>query len=179
MVISAERLELMAEFDAAFAVHEDCKSHSGGRTTIGQTTVHASSHKQGLVTKSSTEAEQVSASDQASDVIFVANFMQEQGYNMRPATVFQDNQSTITMLRNGRPNGRRNKHIDTRYFFLKDREEKGDIKLVYRSTRDMVADCLTKPLQGNLFFKHRAALLNWTEQDDWPADVKTGVSWSD
>ena len=176
MCISAECFELVGEFDASFAVHHDRKSHSGGIVKIGETVVKANSTKQSLVTKSSTEAEQVSASDQASDLLFVMNFMSAQGYDMRPCTIMQDNLSTIAMIRNGRPTGKRNKHIDTRYFFLKDREERGDIKFQYRSTLEMVADCLTKPLQGKLFFKHRASLLNWSEDDDWPPAIEKKVS---
>ena len=167
LYVSASSLQVIGQFDASYAVHKDGKSHSGGRIVVGETTVQAHSSKQSLVTKSSTEAEQVSASDQSSDAIFVRNFMQEQGYEMKPAIIHQDNQSTITMIRNGKSNGRRNRHIDVRYFFLKDREERGEIKIEYLSTINMVADTLTKPLQGKLFYKHQAALLNLPQDGDW------------
>ena len=45
--------------DAAFAVHKDMCSHTGGMLSLGKGTVYALSRKQKLNTKSSTEAELV------------------------------------------------------------------------------------------------------------------------
>jgi hypothetical protein len=42
--------------DAAYAVHEDMKGHTGGAFTMGQGTIYGTSTKQKLVTRSSTEA---------------------------------------------------------------------------------------------------------------------------
>ena len=39
--------------------------------------------------------------------------------------------------------------------------ESGDIKIIYLKTEDMIADILTKPIQGKLFIKLRSLLLNW------------------
>ena len=49
--------------DAAFAVHEDMKSHTGYTMTLGKGTVLSKSIKQKLNTKSSTETELVAADD--------------------------------------------------------------------------------------------------------------------
>ena len=38
------------------------------------------------------------------------------------------------------------KHIEIRYFYIRDMEQKGAIKLQYVSTDEQVADVLTKPL---------------------------------
>jgi len=43
----------------------------------------------------------------------------------------------------------------------KERVDNGDIKIVYTPTDDMIADILTKPLQGNKFRILRQLLLNW------------------
>jgi hypothetical protein len=37
---------------------------------------------------------------------------------------------------------------------------KGEVQVRFMQTEDMTADVLTKPLQGNLFYKHRSTLLN-------------------
>ena len=50
-------------------------------------------------------------------------------------------------------------HIDIRYFFTKDRFQKGEIDLKYCATEKMVADFLTKPLQGKLFHKFREIIM--------------------
>jgi hypothetical protein len=38
-----------------------------------------------------------------------------------------------------------------------------EIKIEYLPTGDMIADMLTKPLQGDLFRRLRKELLNWEE----------------
>jgi len=43
---------------------------------------------------------------------------------------------------------------------LKDRIETGDIDLQYLATEDMIADVVTKPLQGKQFRRLRGLLLN-------------------
>ena len=43
------------------------------------------------------------------------------------------------------------RHIDIRYFFIKDRVDKEDLRIMYCPTRIILADYFTKPLQGGLF----------------------------
>ena len=40
-----------------------------------------------------------------------------------------------------------------RYFFLTDQVEKGNVKIKYCPTDEMIADYMTKPLQGEKFQK--------------------------
>ncbi len=37
----------------------------------------------------------------------------------------------------------------------------GFIEIKYCSTEDQVADVFTKPVQNDIFFKHRLKMLNW------------------
>ena len=76
--------------DASYGVHWDLKGHTGCM-------IHISSRKQGLTTKSSTEAELVEISDTLTQVIWTREFLLAQGYNLGPAVVKQDNQSTIVL----------------------------------------------------------------------------------
>ena len=71
----------------------------------------------------------------------------------------QDNQSTMKLIFKVRLLSQRTKHIDIRYFFLKERIDNGDICVKYLPTEDMIADILTKPLQGAMFRQLRALLL--------------------
>ena len=45
----------------------------------------------------------------------------------------------------------RTKHMDIRYFFVREHIKSGDIRLVYTPTKEMIADLLTKPVTGSLF----------------------------
>ena len=66
--------------------------------------------------------------------------------------VYQDNQSAIRMKKNGRNSCTGNsRHINIKFFFVKDRVKSEEIIIVYCPTHLMLADYYTKPLQGNLF----------------------------
>ena len=147
--------------DAAFGVHQDGKSHSGLVIALGEGPVFVRSAKQKIVTKSSTEAELVSLSDGCSQVIWSRDFVLGQGYGIGPATIYQDNMSTIAMVENGRPTSDRTRHINVRYFFVSDRVSSGEVNIVHLPSQEMSSDFLSKPKVGQEFLYLRAKLLNW------------------
>ena len=55
--------------------------------------------------------------------------------------------------------GKGTKHINNRYFFIKDKIHKGEIDAIYCPKEDMLADFLTKPLQGTDFTTFRDMIL--------------------
>jgi hypothetical protein len=146
--------------DASFACHPDGKSHTGEMITLGGGAIISKSSKQKLVTRSSTEAELVGLADGIPTVLWTKNFLEEQGFKVKAATVHQDNKSTIVLAEKGKSTTNRTRHINIRYFFVKDRIESNDIKIVYTRTENMVADFFSKPLQGSLFEKFRDIILN-------------------
>jgi hypothetical protein len=152
-----------ASIDSSFGVHVDGKSHSALVTQVAKGPVDTGSRKQKIVTKHSTESELVAVSDMSSRVIAVSEFLKYQGHNVNPVVIEQDNQSTIRMIELGKPVSSFNKHINIRYFFIKDRVERGELSIEYVPTERIVADYLTKPLQGSRFRSLRALLLNWPE----------------
>ena len=147
-------------FDASFARHPDGKSHTGQMITLGGGAVYSRSSKQKLVSKSSTEAELIALSDGLPTVLWAKNFLEAQGFKVNPAVIHQDNKSTITLAEKGRSTTNRTRHMNIRYFFVKDRIDSGDITVKYTSTDTMVADFFSKPLQGHLFEEHRNVILN-------------------
>ena len=157
----AETISILAYVDASYGVHSDMKSHTGCVIGVGRGPVYAKSGGQKLNTKSSTEAELVALSDSTTQIIWTRNFLLEQGYNLGPALVYQDNKSTISLVKNGRSNSERTRHIAIRFFFISDRVASKEISIEYMPTGEMLADILTKPLQGALFMKLRDKLLNW------------------
>jgi hypothetical protein len=56
--------------DAAFAVHNDFKSHTGATMTLGNGAIQASSTKQKINCRSSTEAELVAMDDVVAKVLW-------------------------------------------------------------------------------------------------------------
>ena len=80
---------------------------------------------------------------------------------MPPAAIYQDNMSAIQLINNGRSNSEKTGHVDINYFFLHDRILHGDICMKCVNTKDLIADILTKPLQGEPFRVLRDKLLNW------------------
>jgi hypothetical protein len=156
-----EGIDVKWWIDASFAVHPDMRSHTGGTLSLGKGSVYSMSRKQRINTKSSTEAELVGVDDGMPLVIWTRNFITAQGYKIRDNVVYQDNQSTMLLAKNGRASsGRRTRHIDIRYFFVTDRIKRGELRIEYCPTGDMVADFFTKPLQGSLFRKLRGIILN-------------------
>ena len=149
--------------DASYACHHDMRSHTGGTILMGKGVLYTRSTKQKLNTKSSTEAELVGASDFLSQTMWTKRFLEAQGYNVSKNEFFQDNMSAMHMEENGRSSaGQKSRHINIRYFFIKDRIESGDILLLHCPTERMIADFFTKPLQGKLFFKFRDVIMGIT-----------------
>jgi hypothetical protein len=76
------------------------------------------------------------------------------------------NESTIRFERNGRKScGPNSRHIDIRYFFIKDRLESDGFEVRYCPTEQMLADFFTKPLQGALFRRLKAVVMGWEHID--------------
>ena len=69
--------------DAAYAVHSDCKSHSGASFTIGWSSFVSFSCKQKLNCKSSCEAELIAVDDFIGHVLRLRHFLLAQGYKIR------------------------------------------------------------------------------------------------
>ena len=104
-----------------------------------------------LNTTSSTEAELVAMTEAGNQVLWTRNFLIQQEYDIGPAIIYQDNMSTIQLIKNGKSNSERTRHIDIKFFFLHDRIIQSHIIVTYKSTEEMIADLLTKPLQGEQF----------------------------
>jgi len=76
--------------DASFGIHHDMKSHTGGLMSLGKGAVYATSRRQRLNTRSSTEAELVGINDVLSQILWTRYFMESQGYPIHPTKLYQD-----------------------------------------------------------------------------------------
>ena len=176
-IMGASSLDtLYTWIDAAYAVHPTMRSHTGGCMSFGLGTVHARSSKQKLNTKSSTESEVVGLSEYIPYNLWLLNFLAAQGYVLKSNQVYQDNQSAIKMEKNGRNSCTGNsRHIHIRYFFVKDRVDKGEVNIGYCPTEQMLADFFTKPLNGALFQKFKKVLMGHATLSTLSSPIKERV----
>jgi hypothetical protein len=141
----------IAFIDASFAVHHDRSSRTGVIAMLAGAAIGGWSSKQKLVSKSSTEAEVIGLSDGLTVILWMVLWLEAQGHKVRPAIVYQDNQSSLALMKAGKKPNQKTKHLEMRYYFAHSRVNNGDIKLEYMPTEDMLADLLTKPVCGKQF----------------------------
>ena len=150
--------------DAAYAVHPDMKSHTGGALSLGRGVIYGTSKGQKLNTKSSTEAEIVGTDDVMPQMLWTLYFLEAQGYKIDDNLLYQDNKSSILLETNGRgSSGKRTRHINVRYFFIADRVKSGEIRIEHCPTGIMIADYFTKALQGAQFRRLRDMIMGNTD----------------
>ena len=155
-------LKMKSWVDVSYGIHADCKSHTGGAISWGWGVIGTKCQKQKLNTKSSTEGEIVGVSDFMPNMVWARMFMEAQGYILKENILYQDNQSAMKIIANGkRSSGQKTKHMDNRYFWIKDRIGSENITVEYCPTEKMLADFFTKPLQGNLFRKFRSVVMGY------------------
>ena len=124
----------------------DRRSTSGGCYCMGSTMISWFSRKQSSVSLSMTKAENVAACSASCEAIWLRKLMPSL-FNLELDTtvILCDNQSCINMAENPVFHDK-SKHIELRYFYIRDMIQKGSIKLQYVSTDEQFADVLTKPL---------------------------------
>jgi hypothetical protein len=161
-------LTIHAYVDASYAVHNDMKSQTGMAISLGDGVSLSKSTTQQLNSKSSTEAELIALSDSSGHIIWVRDYLIGQGYKIGPAVVFQDNMSTMALAKKGYSTSDKTRHINIRYFFIKDRVDAEELEIRYMPTESMIADFFTKPLIGKLFVEMRDKVLGArTNVDAW------------
>jgi hypothetical protein len=150
--------------DAAHNVHWDCKGHTGAMMSLGEGAAASYSRRHKSNVRSSTEGEIAAVDQMMPEVLHSLRFLRAQGYNVNHAKVYQDNKSAQLLEINGRfSSTKRTKHIDAKFFFVKDQIDKGDICIEDCPTEVMWADCNSKPLQGKGFRVQRSMLMNCPE----------------
>jgi hypothetical protein len=146
--------------DGSYASHMDMKGQSGAVLVTGNCAVLFKSSKQKVNTRSSTETELIAVDDVLPTIQWTRSFMREQGYELG-MEIKEDNRSTMLLMKNGKlSSGKQTKHLDVRYFYVKDLINRGVIKLSHCSSEHMIADFFTKPIQGQRFQQLHDLILN-------------------
>jgi hypothetical protein len=135
--------------DADYATNPgDRKSISGYGFMYAGGMISWRSKKQPVVAHSSSESELIALDSAAREGIWITSLFNQLSRPLQgPMTIWEDNQGTINITKNP-INHVGTKHIDVRYFAIRDWVAEGKFKIDYLPTRDMLADALTKPLNG-------------------------------
>ena len=151
LVFKAGVVSPVSYVDASFGVHSDGSSRTGIVLMLAGGVVGVWSNRQHIVVKSATEAEIVAMSDGLEKVLWAREFLISQGYAIDPVVVYEDNSGVLAIAKNGRKPQHRTRHLNVRYFFVIDRVKLGHVRLEYMPTKSMIADMMTKAVNGALF----------------------------
>ena len=113
---------------------------------LGSTPVSWSSKKQNGVACSSTEAEYRAVANTASEVRWLCSLLQELGIRVPTAPVIYCDNVGATYLCANPVFHSRMKHIAIDYHFIRNLVQLGMVRVSHVSTKDQLADALTKPL---------------------------------
>jgi hypothetical protein len=158
IVLRCRGTTLHFHVDAAYSIHANARSHSGLYVTLGGEELNppgiggpifCRSVTQKLVTLSSFEAELNAVHQNVTHIPLFRSLMADLGFDQSgPSILFQDNQATILVIQRGQTFKGRSKHIDVRYFYIKELIDAGVIRVVYCPTALMLADALSKNMHS-------------------------------
>eukprot|EP00253_Pinus_taeda_P008551 PITA_08551 len=141
---------------------DDRKSTSGYVFHVGSEAISWASKKQPIVALSTVEAEYVVATVAACQAVWMRRMLRSLFQEQEKGTViFCDNSSAIALPKNFVFH-RRKKHIDTKFHYIRELVNNGEIVLKHCRTQEQVADILTKPL-GQKSFEFLRKCLGMTD----------------
>jgi hypothetical protein len=160
---------LFAFVDASYATHSDMKGHSGCLIfDEAGNLLYASSTKQKLMSKSSTDAEIIAVHSSMNSIEELRDLFNELNGDINPVCLYQDNLSAKFLMEHGDSSSDKSKHMKIRYFYIKEKVDETIINIQYRDTNRMWADLLTKPLtQKKKFFDCRSIIMNCQPNDKY------------
>ena len=147
---------LYAESDSDWSVGH---STTGFVLMLAGCPIVYSSKRQPCIALSSTEAEIIAASTTASEVCYVRTLLAEMGLEQdEPTTLYVDNSGAVELSRD-RKSCHRSRHVDRRFFKVRELEAMGVVRVKHVPTDRNRADLLTKALPREAFNRHRASLM--------------------
>jgi histone deacetylase 1/2 len=144
-------LKLQAFTDADWGGNYDDKTSTSAYIIyFGGNPVSWLSKRQKTVARSSTEAEYRSAANTSAEIMWLSNLLGELCVPSQIPTLFCDNIVTTYLCSNPVFHSRM-KHIALDYHFVRQEVQNGKLIVSHISTKDQLADILTKPLHRTRF----------------------------
>jgi hypothetical protein len=105
-----------------------------------------SSRKQKSVALSTAETEYMAACEACTEAVWLRKLISDL-FDQTPelTTIYCDNQNCIRLSEHPVFH-ERSKHIEIKYYFIRDKVQKGEVKLEYIPTDEQTTNILTKPL---------------------------------
>ena len=128
------------------------KSTTGLVAQIGNHTVQSGSTLQSLTALSVGEAEFYAVAEASQVGLSLRSMYQDLGIPMK--IEIQSDSSTANSLTDRLGAGQRTKHIDTRYFWIRERVQDGDLSVKKVPTAKNCADVGTKPVSASVPQQH-------------------------
>jgi len=178
LVLQPNDTQIVASSDASHNSYWDARSVTGALAQLGTNEgalLFAISQKQKEVAGSSCVAELIAGYKLMPPLLQLKRTLEELGFPQKPIPVYQDNRSTILLSYRGEGTVQRTKHINLRYFYVKHLLDTDVIDIIYRETKKMTSDILSKPLVGQLFFSGRTKLLGGDTRDLITTSDATGT----
>lgn len=120
---------------------------------LGGNPISWSSKKQGSVARSSTEAEYRAVANTASELRWVCSLMTDLGISIPTVPVIYCDNVGATYLAANPIFHSRMKHVALDYHFVRGNVQSGALRVSHISTKDQLADALTKPLPRPRFIE--------------------------
>jgi histone deacetylase 1/2 len=137
---------------------DDRKSTGGYLVYLGNTPISWKSGKQYTIARSSTEAEYKALADGTAEILWLRSLLSELQLSSPPMTTLWCDNLGATFLSVNPVFHARTKHVEVDYHFVRDRVAKKEIQVRFISSKDQLADVLTKPLSSTLFAYFRSKL---------------------
>ena len=150
-----EKFIVKGRCDSNYATNEETrKSVSGLEVALNNAPVVMRSIGQKIIALSVTEAELIAMAQVVQEMLYVMRVLESMQLQVeKPMQVQCDNKGAVDICNTWTVGGR-TKHIDTRYYFLRELKEEGVLKFTWISGKENSSDLFTKNLPNPLFTKH-------------------------
>jgi hypothetical protein len=133
---------------------ESRRSVTGYSVFLNSAPVAMKSKMQDIVTLSVTEAELIAATQCVQEMMYVKKIVESIGLKVKHPMIIQvDNKGTKDLMNNWSVGGR-TRHIDIRYFYIRELKEQNLLKIEWIPSGNNCSDLFTKNLGFDMYQKH-------------------------